>query len=179
MILESKKGSRVDHFSTREIKIITYLKVFFFWEGERYEILRETSDGASRRGKELRLIEISTFYILLRLAGQHRKRTGNTVDDNGDKIYGEVQCARIFKNEKKKRKCILLFNFQIVKSNRFTFVKAEKLRANLFVDSFSDNVERKNGDARFSRIEKPPLLSISEAVKSNGCNLMDYRTPRY
>lgn len=32
MILESKKGySRVDHFSTREIKIITYLKVFFFF----------------------------------------------------------------------------------------------------------------------------------------------------
>lgn len=53
------------------------------------------------------------------------------------------------------------------------------MRANLFVDSFGDNVERKNGDARFSRIEKPPLLSISEAVKSNGCNLMDYRTPRY
>lgn len=124
MILESKKGSRVDHFSTREIKIITYLKVFFFWEGERYEILRETSDGASRRGKELRLIEISTFYILLRLAGQHRKRTGNTVDDNGDKIYGEVQCARIFKNEKKEN----AFFFSIFKSSNQTVSRSSRQR---------------------------------------------------
>lgn len=84
-----------------------------------------------------------------------------------------------FLKTKKKKKMHSSFQFSNRQIKHFTFVKAEKLRANLFVDSFGDNVERKNGDARFSRIEKPPLLSINEAVKSNGCNLMDYRTPRY
>lgn len=57
----------------------------------------------------------------------------------------------------KKKKMHSSFQFSNRQIKHFTFVKAEKLRANLFVDSFGDNVERKNGDARFSRIEKPPL----------------------
>lgn len=48
-------------FDSRKLKL-QFIKIFFF--GERYEILRETSDGASRRGKELRLIKISTLSYI-------------------------------------------------------------------------------------------------------------------
>lgn len=191
--------SRVGHFSTREIKITIYLKVFFFFfgKGERYEILRETSDDASRRGKELRLIKISTFYILFRLAGQHRKRTGNTEL----RFTGKRQCARIFKNGEKKKKMHSSFQFlnRRIKSfsDRLVYVilfeenerllsrsfKAGKLM-NLFVNSFDDNVGRKNevnGDTMrvFLESRNHPSSSRSSAVKLSGCNLMNYRTPRY
>lgn len=79
----------------------------------------------------------------------------------------------------KKKKMHSSFQFSNRQIKPFHVRQGGEIEGELVHDSFGDNVERKNGDARFSRIEKSPLLSISEAVKSNGCNLMDYRTPRY
>lgn len=114
VILESKKEySRVDHFSTREIKITIYKNLFFWWT------LRNSSGNfwwrfSSWEGIKADQDKYLILYILFRLAGQHRKRAGNTVDDNGVRFMEKRQCARIFKNEKKKKiHSFLIFTRQI------------------------------------------------------------------
>lgn len=105
------------------------------------------------------------------------------------------------KTEKKKKKMHSSFQFlnRRIKpfSDRLVYVilfeenerllsrsfKAGKLM-NLFVNSFDDNVGRKNevnGDTMrvFLESRNHPSSSRSSAVKSSGCNLMNYRTPRY